>query len=301
MALNSGHADVGGVAVRLQPETCPRLVLRAVSQHRLQLMEIRYGLSPVLASPVLPRWADAFTVSIRLRAETSVICIGGKSHRLSASTGDARMMYIPMIDYVDFESPRHSLEILLTRDFLDELAEDLGARRISRIGTGPSVTSDPRLPLFGNLVLPFIENPRAIDPLWADQFMWGFSTYVCATHGDLIAPRPKAGALCRWQERLAKDVMNTMLVEGIRLTELASMCGLRTSQFAHAFKHSTGISPYQWLVKRRVEHAQEKIKRGVSLVDTALACGFSDQSHLIRVFKRNLGMTPRVWQRLQQP
>lgn len=300
MALNSARADVGGVAVHLQAEASPRLVLRAVSQSHLKLTEIRYGLAPVPASPVVPQWGDVFTVSVRLRDETSEVCIGGKCYSMTAQAGDARLMYLPEIDHVDFKSPRHSLELLLSRSFLDELAEDLDAPRITRVGTGPSITRDPLLPRFASMVLPLLGASYRVDPMWADQFMWGFGAYVCATHGDLVTSRPKVGGLSRWQERLAKELIDAMLVEGVRLTELAQMCGLRTSQFAHAFRRSTGISPYQWLIQRRIERVKEHILRGAPLVDVALACGFADQSHLVRVFKRLVGATPRTWQRAQR-
>ena len=115
---------------------------------------------------------------------------------------------------------------------------------------------------------------------------------------NLRTSRPKVGGLTRWQERLAKEVIDRTLVEGIGMTELASRCGLRTSQFAHGFKRSTGISPYQWLVRRRIELAKELIIRGVHLPEVALACGFADQSHMIRTFRRIVGTTPGAWLKL---
>jgi AraC family transcriptional regulator len=272
-------------------------MLRAVSQSHLKLTEIRYGLSPIEASQSIPQWGDVFTVSVRLREEKSDVYVGGKVYRMSARAGEARLLYLPAIEHVDFKSPRHSLEILLSRNFLDELADDLEAPRITRVGEGPRVTRDPFLPRFADLALPCLDAPSGIDRLWADQFMWSFGVYVCARHGDLRTSRPTVGGLNRWQERLAREMIDTTLVEGIGLSELAAMCGLRTSQFAHAFRRSTGISPYQFFVRRRVERAKELIRRGLHLADTALACGYADQSHMNRTFKRIVGMTPRAWQR----
>lgn len=68
------------------------------------------------------------------------------------------------------------------------------------------------------------------------------------------------------------------------------------SAFARAFKSALGETPHQFLVRYRVERAQEMMRdRSIALLDVALACGFSDQSHLGRVFKRLTGQTPKQY------
>jgi AraC-like DNA-binding protein len=37
------------------------------------------------------------------------------------------------------------------------------------------------------------------------------------------------------------------------------------------------------------------------LIDIAAVCGFSDQSHFGRVFKRTFGLTPGAWRRSPRP
>lgn len=295
MAVHIGNSKIGRVNTRLLGEETPRREKRRVIQSHLTLAQIRYGQPPFVWSN-LADCGDVFTVSIRLSNETSAVCFDGKTYRMSSNVGDARILYLPAVDFVDYTSSRRTLEMLLSRSFLNELAEDLEAPRITRIGTEPCIARDPFLLKFANLALPCFDIDSPIDPLWADQFMWSFGAYVCATHGDLVTRRRKVGGLSRWQERLAKDVMDMTLIEGVHLTELAAMCGLRTSQFAHAFKHSVGVSPYQWLIQRRIQRAKEHIRMGIPLSEVALSCGFADQSHLTRNFKRMVGTTPRLWQ-----
>lgn len=79
----------------------------------------------------------------------------------------------------------------------------------------------------------------------------------------------------------------------LTVEDLASAAGMSPSAFARAFKSALGETPHQFLTRYRVERAQEKLKEHeVALIDIALACGFSDQSHLGRVFKRLTGQTP---------
>jgi AraC family transcriptional regulator len=297
MTVRRGNTDNGEVKLNLHPEEIPRREKRRLVQSHLTLAQIRHGQPPIVWSN-LADCGDFFTVSIRLTSETSTVCFDGKTYRMSSKVGDARILYLPAVEFVDYPSSRRTLEMLLSRSFLNELADDLEAPRITRIGTEPCVSRDPFLTKFANLALPCFDIDSPINPLWADQFMWSFGTYVCATHGDLVTSRMKVGGLSRWQERLAKEVIDMTLVEGVRLTELAAMCGIRTSQFAHAFKRSVGVSPYEWLIRRRIERAKEEILRGVALSEVALSCGFADQSHMSRNFKRIVGTTPRSWQEI---
>jgi AraC-like DNA-binding protein len=48
-----------------------------------------------------------------------------------------------------------------------------------------------------------------------------------------------------------------------------------------------------------VDHARSIVGAGHSLADTAFACGFSDQSHMTRQFKRAYGLTPSRWRAIR--
>jgi AraC family transcriptional regulator len=78
------------------------------------------------------------------------------------------------------------------------------------------------------------------------------------------------------------------------LHELAGVISMNSHSFWKQFKRSTGMPPHQYLLQCLVEHAQKLLKyKHLPLTDIALQCGFSDQSHLNRHFRKRLGMTPR--------
>ena len=69
---------------------------------------------------------------------------------------------------------------------------------------------------------------------------------------------------------------------------------MSTYHCAHQFKRATGLPPYQYVITRRVERAQQLLREGdLSLAEIAARAGFSDQSHFSRHFKRLVGVTPR--------
>ena len=99
--------------------------------------------------------------------------------------------------------------------------------------------------------------------------------------------------LARWQLRRVLEFLEAHLAEDINLDELAQLVGLSQSQFARAFKVSTGLPPYQWCVRNRVKRAQEMpLKGSDSLTDIAIQNGFADQSHFTKTFRRVTGATP---------
>ena len=88
----------------------------------------------------------------------------------------------------------------------------------------------------------------------------------------------------------------------VSLSDLAGECHLSVSHFARAFRQSTGVSPHQWLLARRISKAKSLLQTSnLTLAEIATICGFSSQSHLNAAFKRDADMSPGRWRRLFTP
>jgi AraC-like DNA-binding protein len=108
---------------------------------------------------------------------------------------------------------------------------------------------------------------------------------------------PGAGSgLASWQLRRSTDYMQAHLTEDIRLAELAKIAKLSQSQFARAFRDSTGLPPYRYLLRSRIRRAEHLLATTrFSIADIAAQVGFADQSHLTKAFRRFAGATPKRW------
>jgi AraC family transcriptional regulator len=83
------------------------------------------------------------------------------------------------------------------------------------------------------------------------------------------------------------------LDERLSIRVLANTVGLSPCYFAHAFKQSTGLSPHDYLVQRRVQRVEELLSEtDMPISEIALAVGFADQSHCCRRFRERVGLTP---------
>lgn len=115
---------------------------------------------------------------------------------------------------------------------------------------------------------------------------------------DWAAQKVSRGGLAPWQLRLALHQLLRYPCNDLSMAELALLCGLSRSHFVKAFKVSMGEPPHRWLISQRVRRAREMLEKtdeSISLI--ALNCGFSDQSHLTRLFHAQTGYSPAVWRR----
>jgi AraC-like DNA-binding protein len=78
----------------------------------------------------------------------------------------------------------------------------------------------------------------------------------------------------------------------ISLQQLAAVAELNPFVLIRQFRKELGISPHEYLQIHRVNEAKRHIRSGERLADVAQICGFADQSHLTRQFKRRTGLTP---------
>jgi transcriptional regulator GlxA family with amidase domain len=111
---------------------------------------------------------------------------------------------------------------------------------------------------------------------------------------DPAPPAVARGGLAPAAMRRVDEYMEAHLSENIELYMLSTIANLSIYHFAREFKRSTGVTPHNYLLRKRVERAKDMLARtDYSLTEVALAAGFSDQSHLSRHFRQMIGSTPR--------
>jgi AraC family transcriptional regulator len=91
----------------------------------------------------------------------------------------------------------------------------------------------------------------------------------------------------------ARDLLDRQFPERVSLRGLAREAGVHPVHFAAAFRRFQGCSVGEYLRRRRLQFARQRLAdRDVPLAQVAAEAGFADQSHLTRTFKRFAGMTP---------
>jgi len=120
--------------------------------------------------------------------------------------------------------------------------------------------------------------------------------YCAGSESAKCMPR---GGLTRNRARRVVEYIEANLGRALTVRELADVAELSTYHFLRMFKKTVGLTPYQYLLERRVERAKEMLRsKPASLAEVALAIGFSSQSHFTTAFHRAVGATPAEFQRL---
>lgn len=90
-----------------------------------------------------------------------------------------------------------------------------------------------------------------------------------------------------------REFMQTNIEGRFKYSELAALMGLSRTAFFDRFSQTVNQTPHQYMQSIRIEKAKALVSEGeLSLVETAAACGFSDQSHMARAFRQHVGVTP---------
>jgi AraC-like DNA-binding protein len=165
----------------------------------------------------------------------------------------------------------------------------------------------------GGLPLPFIpdavRNSTALASIVAEAFSDFPDALPDLMEADLLSRLSLAlnveggitGNRPRFVDRravsLARELLETGCDEPITADRLERATGHSRYALARQFRAAYRTSPHQYLLACRLRRSRRLIAEGIGLAETALLCGFADQSHFTRRFKRGLGLSPGEFRR----
>ncbi|HEY2795582.1 MAG TPA: AraC family transcriptional regulator [Micromonosporaceae bacterium] len=109
-------------------------------------------------------------------------------------------------------------------------------------------------------------------------------------------PDPVAGRDRGVAVRL-RELLDANVVGGLTLDAAARTLQAHPTYLVRAFSREFGVPPHQDLTGRRLDRARRLLLAGTGVADVAAECGFYDQSHLNRHFKKMLGIAPTAYAR----
>jgi AraC-like DNA-binding protein len=154
------------------------------------------------------------------------------------------------------------------------------------------VSDDARLIAAIAPALDDLEAP--LEDLQRDQVLAGLAAALAAV--DRTGGPIAIGAACFRAVAEARYFLDSNIGQVVRSEALEAVTGLSRFALARHFRACLGTSPYRYLVMRRLDRARHMMRSGAALAETAAACGFADQSHMTRQFKKAYGIAPGRWQ-----
>jgi AraC family transcriptional regulator len=251
-----------------------------------------------LHAPVLD---DHYTIDVLLN-ETHVdcfkdgrrICIGNTgfgSTQIAAPGEEIRCV---------FERSSEAIHVFVPRTIVIATYEDI------RQQTCPArfLLDDPcfaPLPALGRLALGLVDAAGLTGPfaaLYCESVSIALLASLMETHTRTAVPGRHKGGLTSRQLNRAIEYMDSHLGESIGLHDIATYTGLSRMYFAAQFRNATGLTPFTFLIQRRIEKAKQLLSASrLPIAQVALEAGFQSQSHFTTVFRKFSGTTPARWRK----
>jgi AraC-like DNA-binding protein len=306
--INTGRTkadsfDVPGFVSECRPELEE---LRSVSHRSKQAFffaRYRHD-SPNLGLLEPTPLVDQVMVALELRAlrPTSVFCDGRYVRRPEVAQGALAIHDMRRSWSADIRGPFDTLQAFLPINSFREFAAE---RRTSFLDFRFDI-QHPQLDTvmlhLMQAMLPTLARPNEVSALYLESLFLAVRDHIAETYGGFTtrAASNRLGLTAR-QLRHALEYIEANLSQDVSLADVADASGTSVSSLIRGFNTALGVSPHRWALNRRIALAQRLIYESATpLNEVAIACGFADQSHLTRVFVRNVGSTPAVWRRNAQ-
>lgn len=155
---------------------------------------------------------------------------------------------------------------------------------------------DPQIEQIGRAFMSECESGFASGQLFGESLALALVSRLMSrfsAHG-LLSDSPTAKGLPVWRLRLVKQYVEDNLESNLCMADMAAVANMSEFHFSRLFKHSTGYTPYRYVVGRRVQRGRELLaKTSLPLNEVSEKLGFGDQSHFTTVFRKSVGMTPK--------
>jgi AraC-like DNA-binding protein len=190
------------------------------------------------------------------------------------------------------EAPVRNIQILQSPDIYEHLVSDMV--RGGAIGLEPR--SGLHDPLVSQIALTIANEMEGgfLDRILADALNTALAVQITRHFIDpsAITLTPSNG-LSRERLKRVQDYVEAHLDDRLTLTEIAGVACLSPYHFSRSFKQAVGVGPQRYVLQRRFERAKTLIRRtDQPLALIAQEAGFTDQSHLTSIFRREIGVTP---------
>jgi AraC family transcriptional regulator len=236
-------------------------------------------------------------VSIHAGPPVAISCRRpGYSHRGTSVYGDIYIIPAHTPSIWELKGKDTFLSLSVSPALLKKVAEELDVDPVKMEIRNRFQMRDPQLENIGWALKEEMGCGYPCGRLYFESLAVAVTTRLIQFHSSnsMNMKRPDK----RLSDRRLRQVLEYIevnLAENISLDDLASVVGLSVSHFNALFREAAGLSPHQYLIRRRVERAKNLLGQGdLSISQIANETGFAHQSHLARHMQRVLGVSPKV-------
>lgn len=184
------------------------------------------------------------------------------------------------------------LNIMIRSDLINDVVKNLEQNdKINTILFKPIINDKKAINLFNQLFI--LLNNKKENKISIDSCLIEFLEYIIEFHSSNKLSKIENITSSKKMINRALEYMNNYnKTEELTLSSIANEIEISKYHFIKEFKKHTGITPNQYLQIKKVNWTKELLQKNIPLSHIAYECGFTDQSYMIKVFKRFYGYTP---------
>ena len=193
-----------------------------------------------------------------------------------------------------WDRPIRVKHICIGHEIIEQTANQVFEKDLDRVRMDDRVRAeDPIIPLYLKMLESELQGEGLGERLYIDSIRTQLAIHLLRHYAKVEFRPPKLGSFSPRLRRMMTEFIDQNLTKNITLDDLAGLARLSSYHFSRKFKADLGVAPHSYVLSRRIKRAECLLKSSrLPLKLIAAECGFTDQSHLIRVFRKYLGVTP---------
>ena len=255
---------------------------------------VRHDIQPPdeLSSPSLSTHILVLQLS---HGDRQITHIGDEKYEGSFNSNDFFLLPQKYSAFNAWETTDENILFLVQPNFLTRVAEQTECLNPARIELRPIVIGrDPIVEQIARSFLGEMQTEGLGGRLYSETLATQLAIHLLRQYCAFdIKLKQYNGGLSSRKLQNAIDYIETNLEEKIGLDTLAKITQISPYHFSRLFKQSTGITPYQYVLKQRIELGKQLLRKELPIAEIAMMCGFASQSSFTTAFRKLVGVTPR--------
>jgi AraC family transcriptional regulator len=153
---------------------------------------------------------------------------------------------------------------------------------------------DTRVAALLDLMRSEIEAGCPTGSAYAEALSLALASRVACLCASAPCSERRVGVLSRKQLARITDHVAKNVSDNLTIDRLAALANMSPFHFARCFKHTTAMTPHQFVTRERILRARKMLaSTDQPIGDIAMSLGFASQSHFADVYRKVTGRTPR--------
>lgn len=249
---------------------------------------------------IVPAMRDFLLVGYRNGVTPMQRRFDGRWSRETLSPGAASFLTRAQAAHWTWQEDIEVTHVYLSADLMTDVACEMYGRDVEEVALEDVLrTQDPVVTQAMGALAAEAHAEGLGGALYVDAVSRGLIIHLLRNYATVRVRESDArGSLTVVQQRRICEFIEQHISERLDLSRLAAELDMSPCHFARGFKASFGNPPYAFVMQRRVALAQALLRRtNLPIKVIAVDCGFSDQAHLSRMFRRAFGAPPSQYRR----